>query len=135
MVSVFVPGGSDKRIAELPVEDISESTWLETFGDDVGETFDRHFVDVSGLNVKPNVNYGVPVGVMVGEFLGVDDVDDFFSPDFGVDEVGDVGVFEVVGWFVFVGDVVDVADEVGEFFHFVFVVDGFADDPVEFFHC
>ena len=132
---MFVPGGSDKRKAELPGRDISKSTWLETFGDDVGEVFDGDFVDVGGLNVKPNVDNGVPVGVVVDKFLGVNDVDDFFSPNFGVDEVGDVGVFEVVGWFPFVGDVVDVADEVGEFFHFVFVVDCFADDPVKFFDC
>ena len=127
---MFVPDGSDKRIAELPGRDISKSTWLETFGDDVGETFDRHFVDVGGLNVKPNVYHSVPVGVVVDKFLGVDDVDDFFSPNFGVNQMGGVGVFEFVGWFPFVGDVVDVADEVCEFFHFVFVVDGFADDPV-----
>ena len=67
------------------------------------------------MDVEADVDDGVPEVVVVGEVLGVEQVDDCFGEDFGLDEGCDVEVFDVVGGFVFVVDVFDVADDGGVF--------------------
>ena len=65
----------------------------------------------------------------------VEQVDDCFGEDFSVDEGRDVEVFELVLGFVFVVDVVDVADDGGVFVDLLFGVDEFLEVDVELLDC
>ena len=93
------------------------------------------FVDVGVLDVEADVDDGVPEVVVGGEVFRVEDVDDCFGEDFGLDEGCDVEVLDVVGGFVFVVDVFDVADDGGVFVGLFLGLDELVEKAVEFFDC
>jgi hypothetical protein len=75
-----------------------------------------------------------PEFVVVTEWHGVEDVDDVFGEDLGLDQSGDVGVFDVVGRFILRMNVFYVADGGGVLIGLLFGLDEFLEELVELGH-